>query len=142
MTPIQSPEVAAKFDAYPLAARRALLALREMIFETAKTTPAIGELQETLKWGEPAYMTSSTVRIGWKARAPERYAMYFHCQTTLAETFRTLFPNDFEYQGNRALVFKLGDHVPTDALAFCVAAALTYHLSKPQSRRAVKANTA
>ena len=53
--------------------------------------------------------------------------MYFNCQTTLVETFRTLFPNEFRFEGNRAIVFNASDAVPTDALAFCIAAALTYH---------------
>jgi hypothetical protein len=98
----------------------------------------VGELEETLKWGEPAYATKnragSTVRIDWKAKDPDRYAMYFHCQTDLVSTFRALFPKDFTFEGNRALVFKLGDRLPKDALAFCIAASLTYYLSKRHSK--------
>ena len=30
--------------------------------------------------------------------------MYFNCQTNLVETFRTLCPNDFKFEGNRTLV--------------------------------------
>jgi hypothetical protein len=60
--------------------------------------------------------------------------MHFHCQTDLVSTFRTLFPKDFAFEGNRALVFKLGDRLPMDALAFCIAASLTYHLSKRLSK--------
>ena len=50
--------------------------------------------------------------------------MYFNCQTNLIETFRTLFPKDFKYEGNRALVFEQDEVVPEKALAFCIAAAL------------------
>ncbi len=112
--------------------RRKLMALRKIILETAASTEGVGEIEETLKWGEPAYVTAqsksgSTVRIGWKKSAPSQYAMYFHCQTNLVETFRTLFPNEFRFEGNRAIVFTESDTVPRDALAFCVAAALTYH---------------
>lgn len=132
MKAFQSPAVAAKFDAYPPQARRRLLALRELIFRTASRTPGVGELEETLKWGEPAYVTpsrsGSTVRIDWKPKQPDRYAMYFHCQTNLVETFRTLFPRDFRFEGNRALVFALGEEPKADSLAFCIAASLTYHL--------------
>ena len=109
-----------------------MLALRELIFSTAAATSGAGELEETLKWGEPAYLThqtgaGSTVRIDWKKASPERCAMYFNCQTDLVDTFRRLFPNDFEFEGRRAIVFDTGTPLPTDALAFCIAAALTYH---------------
>ena len=82
--------------------------------------------------GEPAYLTSktksgSTVRIAYKPAKPLHYAMYFNCQTTLVETFRTLFPSDFTFDGNRAIIFEESDVIATDALAFCIAAALTYH---------------
>ena len=56
--------------------------------------------------------------------------MYFNCQTTLVETFRTLFPKELRFEGNRALVFGVGSRVSKPAVAFCVAAALTYHLRK------------
>ncbi len=131
-TPFQNTAVAQAFEAYPPAMRRQLLALRELIFRTAASTPGVGELEETLKWGEPAYLTTcsksgSTIRIGWKKTRPTEYAMYFNCQTTLVDTFRSLFPDDFQFEGNRALVFQDSQAVPTDTLAFCVAAALTYH---------------
>lgn len=51
-------------------------------------------------------------------------------KTTLVERFRTMFPNNFAFDGNRALVFGEADAVPTDALACCIAAALTYHRDK------------
>ena len=61
--------------------------------------------------------------------APSRFAMCFNCQTDLIETFVTLFPNDFSFEGRRAIVFDAADAVPRDALAFCIAAALTCHRS-------------
>lgn len=135
MKPFASPTVATAFQAYPAPMRRKLMALRQVIFRTADATDGVGELEETLKWGEPAYLTShtgsgSTIRIGWKKSRPTEYAMYFNCQTTLVETFKTLFPHTFRYEGNRAIVFAEGEPVDKDALAFCVAAALTYHRNK------------
>jgi hypothetical protein len=134
MKPFASAEVAAKFNAYPPHVRPKLLTLREFIFQTAATAEGAGEIEESLKWGEPAYVTrsksGSTVRIDWKKRAPNHYAMYFNCQTSLVETFRTLFPNDFKFEGNRALVFGLEDNIPKDSLAFCIGACFTYHLKK------------
>lgn len=134
MKPFDSPEVAAKFDAYPPLARKRLLALRALVFRVAAGTDGVGEIEETLKWGEPAYVTrnksGSTVRMDWKKADPDRYAIYFNCQTNLVETFRAIFAQDFRFDGNRALVFSLSDEVPQDALGFCIAASLTYHLKK------------
>jgi Domain of unknown function (DU1801) len=132
MKPFMNGAVAQAFEAYPPTMRRKLLALRELIFKTAASTPGVGELEETLKWGEPAYVTSqsksgSTVRIGWKKANPKQVAMYFHCQTNLIETFRTMFPNEFSFEGNRAIVFDETDDMPSDSLAVCIAASLTYH---------------
>lgn len=128
--PFKNIEVKNVFDAYPASVRRKLLSLRELIFRTAASIEGVGEIEETLKWGEPAYVTSqtgsgSTIRIGWKNTSPNRYAMYFNCETTLIETFRTLFPSDFTFEGNRAIIFAQSDVIPTDALAFCIAATLT-----------------
>jgi len=139
MKPFGNVAVAEAFEAYPSGMRRKLLALRKLIFETAVSTEGVGELEETLKWGEPAYLTSqtksgSTVRIGWKKSNPSQYAMYFHCQTNLVETFRTLFPNKFKFEGNRAIVFNESDVVPTDSLAFCITAALSYHRRRTRAR--------
>jgi len=132
MRSFKNPAIAAHFAAYPGDVRRRMMALRELIFATAAQTEGVGELEEALKWGEPAYLTSqsksgSTIRIDWKAREPSRCAMYFNCQTDLVDTFRTLFPNDFRFEGNRALVFECDHALPSDALALCIAAALTYH---------------
>ena len=140
MKPFANAAVAQAFEAYPAPMRRRLLALRELIFRTAAATDGVGELEEVLKWGEPAYLTpktgsGSTLRIDWKKAKPTEYAMYLNCQTRLVETFKTLFPHEFVYEGNRAIVFKAAEPVPTDALAFCIAAALTYHRSGKGSSR-------
>jgi hypothetical protein len=132
MQPFQNQAVAEVFGTYPAPARRKLMALRQLIFDTAAKTAGVGMLEETLKWGEPAYLTAqskggSTVRIAWKAARPNHCAMYFNCQTTLVETFKTMFSKDFEFEGNRAIVFDANGRVPTREVAWCIAAALTYH---------------
>jgi hypothetical protein len=62
------PAVDAVFGAYPKPIKAKLLALRQLIFDTAKTTKGVGALEETLKWGQPSYLTTktksgSTIRI-------------------------------------------------------------------------------
>jgi hypothetical protein len=142
MRAFDRPEVAAKFDAYPPIVRRKLLALRELVFLTAEVTDGVGEIEESLKWGEPAYTTrnksGSTLRMDWKRADPNHYAMYFHCQTNLVDTFRVMFPHDFEFEGKRALVFALSDDMPREALSVCIAECLTYHLKKKALNRAMR----
>ena len=98
----------------------------------ATDTPAVGSLNETLKWGEPSYLASggSTVRIDWKASAPERYAMYFNCNTKLVDTFREIYSDSLSFEGNRAIVFERTDAVPAAALKHCIALSLQYHKLK------------
>ena len=132
---IRDPEVAATYAAVPPKPRRKLLALRKLILETAARTDGVGPLEETLKWGEPAYLTSesrsgSTVRIAWKPSAPDEVAVHFHCQTRLVPTFRELYADRFRFDGNRSIVFHVDDAVPTRPLAQCIEMALTYHRIK------------
>ena len=139
MSAITNPAVATVFATYPTAIREKLLALRELIFRIAESTKEVGEIEETLKWGEPAYLTSksgsgSTIRLGWKASKPASYGIYFNCKTSLVETFKTLFPKEFSYEGNRAIVFKVSDAIAMDALAVCVGAALSYHQRNTRRR--------
>lgn len=114
------------------------MALRQLIFDTAAGIDGVGKIDETLRWGEPAYLTSesksgSTIRIGWKKSNPSKYAMYFHCQTTLVHSFRKLYPEDFVYEGNRAIVFDENAPISIKKLSSCIAAALTYHRRKRQA---------
>jgi len=134
------PAVDAVFNAYPKPIKARLLALRRLIFDTAATTTGVGALQETLKWGQPSYLTTetksgSTIRIDRIKSAADQYAVYFHCQTDLVETFRGLYP-ELRFGGNRSIVLNAQDELPEPALRHCVALALTYHLNKRKAARA------
>ncbi len=52
--------VAAAFSVFPDRVRARLLEVRDLIFETAASAGGVGPLTETLKWGEPAYLTEAT----------------------------------------------------------------------------------
>lgn len=128
-------EVKVAFSAYPPELRERLLELRRLVLETASVTGGAGEIEETLKWGEPAYLTSatrsgSTVRIAPVRGEPRQYGGFFNCQTSLVETFRHWFPRDLTFLGNRGIVFDIADPLPREAVTECVAAAFTYHRSK------------
>jgi hypothetical protein len=128
------------FRTYPRPIREKLLALRQLILDTAESTEGVGPLEETLKWGQPSYLTletksGSTIRIDQVKPAADQYAVYFHCQTDLVATFRELYPNEFSYGGNRSILFNARDKIPKPALRHCLALALTYHLNKRKAAR-------
>ncbi len=134
--------VAAVFAGYPPALRRKLHKLRRLILETARTTEGVGHLEETLKWSQPSYLpaetgSGTTVRIDQVKDEPGRYAMYFHCQTNLVETFRAIYPNELTYGGNRSILFELDKTIDEAALKHCIALALTYHQRKATTKRSV-----
>ena len=131
MQTIHNPAVADVFNNYPPEMRKKLLFLRALIFETAADLD-VGEVEETLKWGEPSYIAKqgSTIRMDWKPRDPEHYALYFNCKTTLVETFEALYGNLFCYEGNRAIIFTRLELIPVKQLKQCIALALQYHRLK------------
>ncbi|MEM9360805.1 MAG: DUF1801 domain-containing protein, partial [Pseudomonadota bacterium] len=111
-------------------ARVGLQYLRKLIFDVAARTEGVGRLEETLKWGQPAYLTSetktgTTIRLGCPKVGG--FAIYVHCQSSLVSDFRALFPHDFTYEGNRAIHFASVDDLPADKLDIFITSALTYH---------------
>jgi hypothetical protein len=52
--------VDAAFAAYPKPIKAKLLTLRRLILDTASKTTGVGALEETPKWGQPSYLTTST----------------------------------------------------------------------------------
>ena len=132
---IENADVAAVFKSYPENIRTKLMFLRQLILETAAAIKEVGEIEETLKWGEPSYLTpktksGSTIRIDWKKSQQQQYAMYFKCTANLVPAFKDKFPQTFNFGGNRSIDFNLNDHVPVEELKQCIALALTYHQNK------------
>lgn len=122
----------------PASVRARLLTLRAMIREVAGTTPGVGALTETLKWGQPAFLTSetgsgTTLRLGTDKKAPDTVKLFVPCQTDLIEQFRMHYGDSLHYSGKRAVI--PGEMNPAEdaALRQCIALALTYH-----ARRKVK----
>ena len=133
--PFYNLEVAEIFDRYPPKIKKKLNSLRNLILHTASRTPGAGELEETLRWGQPSYIstkskTGSTIRIDRVKLSENEFAMYFHCRTNLIETFRKLYPDDFKFLGNRAIVFNEKDKIPIKKLSHYIQLALTYHVNK------------
>jgi len=127
-----NPKVKTKFQSYPKEVAPKMEYLRNLIIDAANDTDGIEELEETLKWGEPSYLAKkgSTIRIDWKSKAPNQYAMYFKCTSKLVPTIREVYGDLFRYEKNRAILFDLEDKIPRNELKECISMALNYHSIK------------
>ncbi|MED0955086.1 DUF1801 domain-containing protein [Bacillus mobilis] len=129
---IENAKVQRVIEQYPKHIQSRILILHQLILDTAIETEGIDNVDETLKWGEPSYITKkgSTIRIGWKRSIPDQYAIYFNCKTGLVDTFKEVYSDLFNYEGNRAIVFAVNDKIPVEELKQCIVVALTYHTRK------------
>ncbi|NLQ18888.1 DUF1801 domain-containing protein [Marinomonas sp. M1K-6] len=120
-------EVQSKFDQYPIHIKPLLENLRELILEVAESL-SLGDVEETLKWGEPSYLVKggSTIRIDWKEKSPEQYFIFFNCNTKLIDTFRELYSEELEFQGNRAIILNARNSIPLHILRHCIELAMKY----------------
>ena len=121
-------------EAWPLDAQAHLAEARQVILATAAAMPEVGPITETLKRGEPAWLTEAsksgtTIRAAWAPKRPEVFGIHLNCRTTLVARMRHLYPDAFTYDGTRALLKPLTDPLPTDPLDHVVRMALRYHLT-------------
>ena len=132
MSKFKNKDVEKVFNNYPEEMREKLLLLRKLVIDTAAETDDVKSLEETLKWGEPSYLTKggSTIRMDWKKSKPDQYAIYFNCKTKLVDTFKERYKDEFKYEGNRAIVFHKNDIIPIYELKHCILLSLTYHSIK------------
>ena len=125
--------VRAVFDTFAPPARAGLLRLRALILAQAAALPMVGPIEETLRWGQPAYLTTqtksgSTLRLGVPKAGG--FALYVHCQTSLIADFRMVAAGAFRFEGQRAVLFDHADEVQPDLLALLVRRALCWHVRK------------
>ncbi|MFK7887739.1 MAG: DUF1801 domain-containing protein [Gammaproteobacteria bacterium] len=126
------PSIAAAYGRYPATARKRLMQLRKLIFQTASEVGGVGAIEECLRWGQPTYLTTasdsgSMLRLHWAESLGQHVGLYVHCQTALVEEFRERYPA-FKYHGNRALLIPIGGRLARDEIADCMALALMYRL--------------
>ncbi|GAA3866805.1 DUF1801 domain-containing protein [Celeribacter arenosi] len=127
----RDPATEAAFADFDEDARTALLRVRAMIFDVARSTQGVGRLEETLKWGQPSYLTpetksGSTIRLG--APNPGSIAIFAHCQTSIISDFAAHFSGAFSVEGNRAVHVKVTDLEAAEGpIRHLIASALTYH---------------
>ncbi len=135
--PAAPSAVAQVFHACPAQAQPFVDEIRELIFETASYTSGVGPLTETLKWGQPAYLTGqsksgTTLRLGWD-KTGTAVSLFVHCQTSVADQWRAQYEDDLEIIGTRELRLKVDAPLPRKQLGHCIAMALTYHSRKTAS---------
>jgi len=116
-----------KFTTYPDEIAILLHSLRDLILSVAEKD-GISDINETLKWGEPSYISKigSTIRFDWKITSPQQYCIYFNCQTKLVETFKEVYGEKFRFEKNRAIVLSIHEIVPSKELSHCLSMALRY----------------
>lgn len=127
-------EVTAVYESYPDLIRQKLLLLRQLILDTAVATPGVGEIVETLKWGQPSYLTvrpksGTTIRIAAYNVEQQKIGLFVPCQTSLIGSYRLMYPA-LTYEGNRAIILNAHDDLPIKPLRHCIELALTYHRNK------------
>jgi hypothetical protein len=129
-----NPDFESVIANYPDFVRDKMRFLRRLVIEAANEISEINKIEETLKWGEPSFVTKtgSTLRMDWKKKTPDQYQMYFKCTSRLVETFKMVFGDFFEYEKNRAIIFQLDQEVPVNELKQCIKATLLYHKVKDE----------
>lgn len=132
---ITNAKVEAVFDSYPDKIRNALFDLRQLIYDVVTENPEIGDIEETLKWGQISYHPKkknigTTVRIAQQKDNETGYALFVPCSTSLLDSYRRMYPETFEYEGDRAILLSTEEDLPVEALKHCIELALTYHLRK------------
>ncbi|WP_341368451.1 DUF1801 domain-containing protein [Yoonia sp. BS5-3] len=129
--PFADEKVKAAYDAFPGEGRAMALQLRDLIFAVAADNPAVGAIEETLKWGQPSYLTpqtksGSTLRIGMAKQGGA--ALFAHCATDIISTYASSFPGADLIEGNRAVIFASPDKIVPERLRLLIYHGLTYHL--------------
>ncbi len=130
--PFADEKVATAFAAIPKPEQSMAFTLRDLIFDVAKETPQAGQIMETLKWGQPSYVTpatksGSTLRIGLAKGGG--VGIFAHCATSIISTYAATFPDTDRIEGNRAVIFRNPDEIVSDRLRLLIRHGLTYHLS-------------
>jgi hypothetical protein len=92
----------------------------------------VGPLDESLKWGQPAWRPrrarqGSTLRLNWQDSAPQTLALYVDCKTTISAIMRDIYPTEFIYETNRVLRVTIGGPLPTQAIDHLARLTFTYH---------------
>ncbi len=108
--------------------------LINFIIETALETEGVGELEESVKWGQPSFTPKkpnigSSIRI--QTNKDDTLSLMFICTTGLVDEFRSLYGDRLILKGNREIHLRADDlDKNRDALKHCISLALTNKVRK------------
>jgi hypothetical protein len=132
--PVKPSNVPAKIATYPAPARAMLDQIRNWIFDLAAGMEGVGAIDESLKWGEPAWRPKSgsgtTIRADWKPKTPDQVMIFFDCKTDLIDRTRSLLPDPLTCEGNRAIILPVDQPLCENAIKTALGWALRYHLDR------------
>ena len=120
------------FNQYPPVLTKRLQTVRNLILRLAAKSPNVGEVVESVKWGQASFATvrpksGTPLRIAGDVEAGT-YSVYVPCKTSLISDFRSTHPDMFDYHGSREIRLKLNAALPEKELSLFISAALTYYL--------------
>lgn len=112
--------------------RTRLAKLRTLILILAQEMEGVGQIEESLKWGQASFATvrpksGTPIRIDGNANE-DTYSLFVPCSTSLISGFRETHPGMFDYHGNREIRLDLNAPLPKAELSLFITAALTYYL--------------
>ena len=131
-TPFASEAVASVYASQPEPQRASLLALRALLFDLAGQLDPVGQVDESLKWGSPSYV-STTPRVGTPIRLDRvtnsdvDVGVFVHCQSRVVEHFRLVHADTYRLDGTRGLLLNAHEDLPKDAVVDFMSLVLTYH---------------
>ena len=128
---MRDENVTFKIETYPTQAKIVATTIRELIFATAKAENS-EIIEETLKWGEPSFKATkgTPIRMDWKEKTPDKFYIFFNCQTAMIDTCREIYGTRLSFEGNRAIVLTLSEELPIEILQRCFSLAVKYQLLK------------
>jgi Domain of unknown function (DU1801) len=133
----EDAKILAAYSSLPEEIMKAALTIRDRIFALAQQHAEIGQVEETLKWGMPSYLTKSPksgtpIRLGCNADA-NTLGIYVHCQTQVVDNFRETTPADLLVESkittekSRAIHLPAKTPLPNSVIDKFLYEALTYH---------------
>lgn len=126
--PFENPKVAAKFAGYTGPQAERMLQLRRWVFECAEELDL--KLQESLRWGEPAYLCPQGTTLRMDAKNEAVCSLFVHCQTDLIAQIRARHGDTLSLVGTREVQLLLSEALPEQAVRDCIALTLIYKLRK------------
>ena len=133
MTPLP-PSLTNVFESWSPSAQKTAQLCRDLFVDAAVRLDT-GPLEESLKWGQPAWRprrprTGSTLRMGWDAAAPDELALFVDCKTDLAARMREVYPALTSNDGRRRIGVSLSTPLPEQAIAHLAEMTFSYHRAK------------